>query len=362
MKTLFVAALAALSSAACMMQQGFDAECEVTPIDPNRELIVVDDEVLSPSGSNNRGLAWSPDILLASAAPSTTNGTAWLERGIVRWTEAAQADGRPAVATTLRERVVPALSSAPFRTLAVVNRVDVGALPDARSAAGEGRVVLGFAAPTDASAEEVGLTLIFEFALAGRRAEWAERWHALGSVPEEQFGTALGNLVERFVLAPPLTDGARALSQVRASLIVDGVASELREFAPDEHGELVVRELRNTPRPELDGTSELANVVTAQAGAVRTGTHTLPFSMRGTSQTHGAHDWTLPGIDTETRKAFDEGTCAGCHAKSGMDGGFHVSPFGEGRSRLSRFLHDPTADDDELRRRERELEAALCER
>jgi hypothetical protein len=360
MKTLVVTALAALSSAACMMQQGFGAECDATPIDPYRELIVVDDAVLSPSSANDRELAWSPDALFASAAPSATDGPAWLERGIVRWTEAAEADGRPEVAATLRERVVPALSAVPFRTLAVVNRIDLGALPDARSRAGEGRVVLGFAAPTDPGTPEVALTLIFEFALAGRRAEWAERWHALGAAPRGQFGAALEDLVERFVLAPPLADGARALSQVRASLIVDGTTSELRELALDGRGELVVRELRNTPRPELDGTGELTRVVTAQAGAVRTGTHTLPLSMRTTSQTHGAHDWTLPGIDAKTRKAFDEGTCAGCHAKGGIDGGFHVSPFGEGRARLSRFLHDPAADDDELRRRERELEATLC--
>lgn len=374
MKPLWAVA-AGLLGAACVGQP--EGACNGEATDPYRELLVVDDGLLSPRGVSASELPWSPARLLAASGSG-----AWLARGVERWRDAALLDGKSGVAEALDADVLcrwlqaePANACdascstcaarefdealAPFRALAVVNRTDLRLLPDARSPAGEGRVVLGLTPAPGRETPAIGLTLIFEFALWGGAEEWAGRWHELRDLDDAGGSRRLGRIVEDFASqAPP--DGRPALSQLRVSIRVDDAASELRELAPDAAGELALRGLRNTPRSELDGSPELAALAREQAARITNGTHVVPADMLATAQGYGSHAWALGPVDAELRTLFDRGTCAGCHANDGTDGGFHVSPYVTGRRGLSRFLSDPSADDDELGRREREHHAALC--
>jgi len=360
------------------MAPGMGGQCEAQATDPFRELLVVDPALLAPSGADAADLAWSPRRVL-----STTGSGAWLARGLERWRDAALSEGNVAVAGALDDGVLCRWlretpenhcdqrctqcvardypeEHAPLRTLAVVNRSDLRLMPDARSQAGEGRVVLGLAPETGADAPAFGLTLIFEYALEDGVESWAKRWHALAPLSDADASRALGDIVASFVSAPPLQDGRPALSQLRASIELDPDSSELRQLAPDADGELALRELRNTPRPDLDGSHALDAVVVDQSARVLDGTELVPAAMLAQVQPYGAHDWSLPDVAPEVRSEFDRGTCAGCHAHDGVDGGFHVSPFVLGRAGVSPFLFNPTADDDELRRRDREQRAVLC--
>ena len=378
-RVFFLVALC--STSACMQSAGLGGDqCAARPVDSSRELLVVDDSVLSPSGVAPTTLPWSPAHLMTLPGEDAYS-SAWVGRGLEHWRDASQDAGQAEVAAVLDSRVLCpwlrsepkngcddscvtcqarsySLALAPFRTIAVANRLDLGLLPDARTEAGEGRVVLGFVPAEAETAPPVQLTLIFEFALDGEVGGWAKRWHALGDRGSDF--SALANVVDGFVSLRRLRDGAPALSQVRANLIVDGQVSELRELGLGVDGELAPRALRNTPRLDLDGSPELVTLVQQQASRIQQGTQLVPKALLALSAEGGAHDWSLPGVDAETRREFDRGTCAGCHANAGLDG-FHVSPLGAGSARVSRFLSDPAAEDDELRRRARGLDTALCE-
>lgn len=369
--------LLALVCAACEMPVA-SGQCAAAVTDPFRELLVVDPAVLAPAVTPTAGLPWSPPEVLRASGSG-----AWLARGLGRWRDAAASDGNAAVAEALDTDVLCrwlretpengcdescsacaardyAEAHAPFRTLAVVNRSDLRLLPDARSPAGEGRVVLGLAPEAGADAPPFGLTLIFEYALAGSVESWAAGWHALAPLSDADASSALGDLVARFVAETAEPDGGPALSQLRASIELDPGSSELRQLAQGSDGELTVRALRNTPRADLDGSSALDAWVRARAASVLDGSELVPADMLAEVQRYGAHDWLLPDVEPTVRTEFDRGTCAGCHAHAGTDGGFHVSPFVLGRAGVSSFLFDPAADDDELRRRDREQRAVLC--
>jgi hypothetical protein len=357
---------------------GSDGQCDAEATNPFRELLVVDPALLAPSGAAAADLPWSPPQMLRTAGSGP-----WLARGLARWRDAARSEGNEEVANALDASVLCrwlretpenhcdetcaqcgardyAEDHAPLRALAVVNRTDLRLMPDARSPAGEARVVLGLAPAAGAVTPDFGLTLIFEYALEGAVEGWAARWHGLASASDADASRALSDIVESFVSAPAATDGGPALSQLRASIELEPGSSELRQLAPDADGELVVRGLRNTPRPDLDGSQTLAAWVRDQAAHVLDGTELVPADMLAQGQLYGAHDWSLPDVEPNVRAEFDRGTCAGCHARDGLDGGFHVSPFVLGRAGVSPFLFNPSADDDELRRREREQRAVLC--
>ena len=70
----------------------------------------------------------------------------------------------------------------------------------------------------------------------------------------------------------------------------------------------------------------------------------------------------VSGVDEPTRRAFELGTCNGCHgtAKPNVDTAFHVSPFRQGVSKLSPFVYDPQGGPDELKVRSKSLMRAAC--
>lgn len=251
-----------------------------------------------------------------------------------------------------------AWTAAPFRLLAIVNRVDLAA--DAcGSAAGELRYVY---TATDASGEQaLDLSVIIEIPYPSTHsaASWARSWRELAAKPAgpERDGALLALTREVTLDADPL----RARVRTNEAALSEGQGPwQMREFqlAANSAGELGLRQvpLAFTPRADAD-LAELAEHLLANSADVLAGGSTLPESLRAGAAEMSAADfsWRVPGISERLRSAFSSATCNGCHAGDTNTERFqHIAPGASpgDPARLSRFLRDDDAPTDELRRRE----------
>lgn len=257
---------------------------------------------------------------------------------------------------------------APFRLLAVVNRVDLAA--DAcEGEAGELRIV--YTAVDPYSERALDLTLIVEIPYPRSRtaAAWARAWQAIGEAPA---GAARAELLVEAVReiqreADPLR--ARVRSN-EAALGADG-AWQMREFGlkSDATGALalVAVPLASTPRADVEP-SELAAYLLEHEREVMAGAVVLPEGLRaGAAETSDpGFTWRVPGVGERLRRAFSAATCNGCHAgEASVERFQHIAPAAslDEPARLSRFLFDEAAPEDELWRRAArvaELSRAEC--
>jgi hypothetical protein len=330
------------------------------PIDPFRELEIVDEDIVEDARAKNVTAGpWSFRHLATERAGGS-------EEVAARVVERAFAES-PAFADVLSTWPRDGsgyldLSRAPMRLIAISNRIDLGKTPDAVSPAGEGRFVFAITRgpADDPSSESTASTIILEYALGASRSpvEWAAEWHALGFLDErESYRRALEGLTRSFA-----DRSGAALARVRASKQDAGGHVALYELAFDGGGDLSRRGLRNTPPADVGRDPSFHEWARAHETEIRDGTHVLPSFFRADVADTGSLPVTIVGVPDDIQRAFDVGTCNGCHrgTNGGLDGGFHVSPLRRGRDRLSRFQHD--ADDrehDDLSRREQELRALL---
>jgi len=249
----------------------------------------------------------------------------------------------------------------PFRLLALVNRSDLAEQLAKQSPAGEGRLVytLTDGPGDDANAPALPLTVIFEYSLGSERSakDWALAFHALGqaarSEPNDRTD-AIAALAQSFVAANAVgaVGAAPHLSQIRVN---DGrmAAGRMYELAIDEHGALVQRGLRNTPRSELAGSGALSSFASDNAGAIASGAQQIPEEWLALSANIGNVDW-LPNSPLE--RDFSRGTCPGCHGADGPgQDGFHLREAQDGSVAFSEFLSR-----EELPRRVRVMRERLC--
>lgn len=229
---------------------------------------------------------WAHGVKGTSATVPGTPGREQLaEQLIVPW---QQLDGhRPG------DEWLPNFSHAPFRLLAIVNRMDLGrpeafSLPSPgplapsagyysggsgiNSDAGEARLIFG-AVGRDGEPLPGGMTVIFEYGLDALKHErvfdWAMAWHRLGASPSFDAGyrSHLASLTRLFTdrrpervagneavrkedvmdrLAAESTGGSLQLLRVRVN---DGACGKLREFREFtlSDGALVAAPLAGTP-------------------------------------------------------------------------------------------------------------------
>jgi hypothetical protein len=270
------------------------------------------------------------------------------------------------------------LTQAPFRLLAIVNRMDLGQQPGINPN-GEGRLVFGLtsASADDPSSSGMSMTLIFEYHLPPPMTvtQWAQTWHELGSYTafDEGYNSALQAVTDQFVLrsAMPEQPNGSALSQSRTNGNVLFWAWQMRQFQIGIDGEMHGASVRNTPDPSLNGSAVLTQFLQQNTFPVQNNDYLLPDNMLSGTVDELLYNWSFPGVDSATQLAFTKGTCNGCHASGAnppVDLAFHVSPLRQGPSypstglaKLSPFVNnpmDPTQDD--LARRTTILQNALC--
>jgi hypothetical protein len=305
------------------------------------------------------------------------------------------------------------LSKAPFRLLAIVNRVDRrGNSLYGGGNAGEARFVFGGVDLNRCQRDNIQLvpfTVIFEYGIkkpgcAGVRA-WAQQWHDLGNLPRGSaaYNAALEAITDTFTEAgadPSKPPNKSALSQLRTNVEVNEAKKwELREFrirgarggGPDL-GQLQPVTVKQTPDSGFNQDAVIADYVNANEAEILDATDLLPLVLpSGQSFRAGASNsianslqpgfWDgpsdPPGPDIsnpEARHLFSLSTCNGCHAGETETSFLHVRNRMPGEeSRLSRFLTGvdvidpadgaPTRRFDDLARRAQDLDAianSLC--
>ncbi|UQA61197.1 hypothetical protein [Polyangium aurulentum] len=230
------------------------------------------------------------------------------------------------------------LEKAPFRLLAITNRVD---LAEANGQAGEGRIIFGV---VDKDGGALPFTVIFEYKLlsrGGMRAqEWARQWHALSDLPlgSPEYNAKLQALTDKFTTAS-------ALAQLRTNEIALEKPWELREFHL-RNGRLAPAAMELTPDLSFNGTQVLAkfidrnrNKIDGETHAVRSRFQGDPYQAASALAPNPSFQWDAPGVAPELRLKFSRSTCNGCHTGDTGTTFLHIAPRQQGQpAQLSNFL------------------------
>jgi hypothetical protein len=332
-------------------------------IKPRRELEIRDVSVVDDQTRTGPGGAWSFGKLMENMAPTPADAPAMVEGMLKSFLSPQTVNNftlppRGGVQQVLDSMRAPDgtldLSRAPFRLLAIANRIDLndGANPTVTTA-GEGRFVFGFAP----FGQTLQATLIIEYSIpAGSKPEildLAKAWHGLRAltIGTEEFNAALQAVTERFTARGAGGDGRvnrSALGQIRTNdFFTFGGAWEFREFHLDAtSGMLVPAPMALTPDRSFNNSDRLGRFVLANESAILAEKHTVPLSFENAPFQGGNVDasdffiWNAPGVNPNTRSFFARNTCNGCHTNSETGGSeFQVQPRFPGQeSFLSGFL------------------------
>jgi hypothetical protein len=215
---------------------------------------------------------------------------------------------RPNISTTIINPWLAAsggvslnLGIAPFRLLAIVNRLDLrtggGGYAGSTGDAGELRFVFGAVIP-GSQCQLLPFTVIFEYGVPLRGCvnvrSWAQQWVNLSTlaVGSPAFNTALQAITDQVVLrnAAPAKPNGSALNQLRTNEIAIGSPWELRQFnllspidilhetpvfrTPDVHF--------NAADPTWTGSTLLDSFITANKVPIDNGTYIIPLSFLAT--------------------------------------------------------------------------------
>jgi hypothetical protein len=296
------------------------------------------------------------------------------------------------------------LKKAPFRLLAIVNRVDLAGPAYGVDNPGEARFVFGMlnlgngkggklgdgkpaadpspapllAAATPEELDLVGVdepneqlqgsalkgTVILEYRIpqSQKQVEWTQRWHDLSSIPlgVPEFNAKLQQITDIFSLQG--ADSSRpnlgsSIGQVRTNEISLGNGDwELREFSLQDVGLGVnASALRNTttaqtPDDSQNGATPLDAWMIANEPDIINVDHVVPTGfLGGVSHESGAVFGTsaVPALDPHARHHFAVQMCNGCHNDEIQDTGFtHIGTRGLGSvAPLSPFLGQSPAPD-----------------
>lgn len=368
------------------------ATCSIT-VDPARELViralsVVEDPVRTQwngDASAPASGAWHFGRLMTHMA-GTQDPSEFVLRWLNTWGTNRTVNGQTIPARSQIHDVIDAwprlpdgrldLTKAPFRLLAIVNRID---LRNSRRA-GEGRFIFGL---LDANGNTTQFTVILEYNLPVQvfsAAEWADEWHALSqfTLGSEAYRLALQDITDAFAgpnVMPTRVNGS-AISQVRTNEIHLDFPWELREFRLNSSGRLVPVTTARTPDDAHDGTERLGRFINQNESQILAGTHAVPLTFESTpfraaSIFNNVDFWSAPNItNNNARHRFSLNTCNGCHGAETATPFLHVHPREQGQvAALSGFMTGITVADpvdgqsrtfNDIRRRRRDLRALLC--
>lgn len=352
---------------------------------------------------------WSFGYLMEQMANTPATGVtgsqftqAWLER----WLTAQPVNGWSVHERTLMQaRILDPwiaasggpgtaldLSKAPFKLLAIVNRVDLrDQVAYGGGSGGELRFVfahLDGACSTGNRPFEV----ILEFGVPVSGCldvkAWAAQWKALDTLAlgSPAYNAALEAITEQVVVAnaAPGKPNGSALNQIRTNEnrlddTGDGLDWEVREFRIDAVTHLPFQDtLAQTPGAAIKWSPTLPAYVDGHAWSIKNGTYTVPLRypapadpFRGGGLVYGiGSPWGNTVVDREARHRFSLNTCNGCHTGETFNEFTHVKPrpFGT-EAALSGFMtgiwvddpldHSPARFFDDLQRRAVDMDALL---
>lgn len=314
---LFACNPASLAPRSSALSEGIVQEKELIV----RDLSVVEDPYRTSDPCTSGLATWSFGALMSriAAQAGADDAPAFVLRWLRTWDEDQEVNGF-IVPRQRMDGVITArwlrdsggdsldLSLAPFRLLAIANRMDLRKVDADGNPidAGELRFVFG---AVNTTCDKMPLTMILEFRQDAQSADevaaWAARWHALGSLPfGEEFNAALQDLTDRIT----------TLNQLRTN---DNSASfpvwEQRTYVVAD-GDLRLSPLNQTPDASLDGSQTLADYINANEDQIIADQHVVPDELRGGSIPTDL-DWSGTGMRDpfEARHHFALASCNGCH-------------------------------------------------
>jgi hypothetical protein len=336
------------------------------PVVPAKELFITDVSVVddcvrttwtgvclgTPVLPATRG-AWTVGGLLPGIFGTTNAATLSTEtlRWLNQWMTARTVNGDVIPARTFMKTLVidPWLAAsggvqldmkkAPFRLLAIVNRIDLrqNAGYSGGTSAGEGRFVFNVLDIRNNPPTSTQFNVIFEYGLDAANCtdvlNWAHAWHGLGALAfGPNYNAALETITDRFTAigASPAKPNGSAINQVRTNEIALAAPWELREFhlarvvvGPAGPAQLLQATVAQTPARSLQGGTAVAGFVNANAPAILANNYVVPLSFGGAPFRGGAApnsldlNWdgspTLCGTNPAARAVFSLNTCNGCH-------------------------------------------------
>jgi hypothetical protein len=238
------------------------------------------------------------------------------------------------------------LALAPFRLLAIVNRLDLrtAGVYGGGGNAGEGRLVFGV---MDQNCNPQPFTVIFEYGvpLSGCPAvkSWAQQWESLSSLTlgTAAYNNALEAITDQFTGAGenPAKPGGSALDQLRTDERALTLPWELREFhlMPASGTQVQLQQATVAQTPEstpLNGSTVLGDYINANQAAIDDNTYAVPAQFPpgtgflGSSSVNQQDVWNASNIAVNAtstppvsatlnpRHFFAlDGTCNGCHGR-----------------------------------------------
>ena len=370
-------------------------------IDRWKELLVINRSVLSDRRAKNDvdGAPWSFRTRLEELAGTAAEAPALAEAWLSEWKtltsvgeDGATVTPRPSVdevilqpwrqsssaVTTYSESTPLSLAQAPFRLVAIANRLDLREREaGCQGAAGELRFV--YTAVDATTRLAIPFSIIVEIPYPASRSprDWAARWHDVATHPfGAEYNDALAALTSE-ITSKAVRSSVRVRSNEVALGAKLGLPWELREFGLDTaHGPARLLEvpLLATPRVDLQRSPSLDSWAEDNASKVLAGTFVLPSGFQaGTApMATSFFRWQSSTLPEELRHALSLGTCNGCHggerpadllkfqhlAPGDTTAGYYTTTNGE--TQVSRFLHDPSGGDDELGRRAKGMALMLC--
>jgi hypothetical protein len=355
--------------------------------DPKSVLMITDRKVVGDTtrtwdpcdaASHPNSGPWTFGHLITSL-PGVTDPAKLAEKWLGTWKvkqtvgTGIEVPDRPRIADVLSHwpRVAGALDldQAPFRLLAIVNRVDLaenlmfpgGATPTAPGSAGELRFVFDVTPIQDTGAGKqcaiMRFQVIFEYRVTASTCDdakhWAQRWIDLGGLG---LGTPAYNAALEGITEDIVVNGKGELAQVRTDEIdlADSIGKptfwEMREFALLGSGaslSLSERPVRRTPPDTLNHEEALATLVNSKASDILQNVYEFSGADAGANpQMDDTTFWdgkrgsaSVQITDPAVRFNFSLNTCTGCHARETCTHFSHVIQNGAGQeATLSAFL------------------------
>lgn len=265
------------------------------------------------------------------------------------------------------------LRRAPFRLLAIVNRVDLRQnLIYGGGSAGEARFVFG-AVDLQQSCAPLPFTVIFEYGITKNSCSdlksWAQQWYDLRTLSPSDpvYRSKLEAITQQFVKAgadPAQVPNQNALNQLRTNERAIGVPWELREFSLDSGGSppglLSSVTVKQEPGMSFNNTMTLAKWVNVNAADVVQDRHVVPELLPSGQHFLGARapipnddvgfHWGR-GVDMTTANSrfhFSLNTCSGCHTGETQTVFTHIDPVSGSPPNLSGFLTGIDVSDPDL--------------
>jgi hypothetical protein len=330
-------------------------------VDPSRELMVTDLSVVEdPSrtfdpctGAGTPGGAWTFAKLMTDIANQSATGVDpsdfakhWIESWLTdhhlnTFTVANRSASAQGIINNWPK--LPNgkldLNKAPFRLLAIVNRLDLRTSNAyGGGSAGEGRFVFGLVPQAangtcPASAQSL-MTVIFEYGVpvSGCTAlhQYAQKWMALGDIAlgDAAFNPALQAVTDIFTAAGAgqTKPNGSAINQIRTNEVALGSPWDLREFRVDatSHNLEIVMPVKQ-PHEGHRNQAIIDSVISANANAIVNGTFRFPdrfpddpsgTPLRGGEAVNTLVAWRGAANDpalSDARHQFSLDTCDACH-------------------------------------------------